>query len=66
MYSVKDLYPNLGGTDTREQTIPERSEQASLSGAEITAPVANGSGQAGNVWMGLVLLLAVLIFFNMV
>lgn len=66
MFNVKDLYPNLGGIDTREKTIPERSEQSSLSQAEKIAPEAVSVQSAGNLWMGVLILILALIFFNLV
>lgn len=65
MFNAKDLYPNWGGIDTREMSIPERTEQGSLSQAENIAPEAVNPKTAGNLWIGVIIMLAAIVFFNL-
>lgn len=66
MYSLKDVYPDLAGISTVEQTIPERPEQAAYEQLDSNnvAPVA--VPKAGNIWLSLLIILVLLWLFNII
>lgn len=64
MYSLKDLYPDLAGLNTAEQSIPERAEQAAYEQTDEVAPAP--VPKAGNIWISLLVILALLWLFNMI
>lgn len=66
MYSLKDVYPDLAGISTVEQTVPERAEQVCYEqlDADEVAPVP--ASNAGNIWMSLIVLLILLWLFNFI
>jgi len=64
MYSLKDIYPDLAGLNTAEQSIPERTEQASYEQTNKVAPAP--ATKAGNLWISLLIILALLWLFNII
>lgn len=66
MYSIKDVYPDLAGISTVEQTIPERAEQASYEQLDSDEVAPAPAPKAGNIWMSLIVLLILLWLFNII
>lgn len=64
MYFLKDLYPDLAGIATFEQTIPERAEQACYEQTGQVAPAP--AAKAGNVWISLIVILVLLWLFHVI
>lgn len=64
MYEAKNLYPQMGLYTTFEETLPDPSERKSVEPEDKTAPEATAN--AGRVWFGVILLLALILLLNLV
>lgn len=58
-YSIRNIYPNWGAVDQKEETIPEVAEQTAYAGVET--PVATPVTKSSKMNMGILLLVLVAI-----
>ncbi len=55
LYSMRDLYPNMGGVSTSETLVPEESEQDALANTDNVAE----KKSAASVWIWLAVLVGI-------